>query len=281
MAINVDAQNDNPNAVDDPANYSTPSIVARIAAGKVKTVGNNAKANVEALVALKPSVVLTYASGDPTFDGLDKLQQAGLPVVVEGSSQEQTPLGRAEWTKLIGALTNREKAAQLAYDQVRTDYRSLAAKATAAPNKPGVISGSMYSGTWYMPGGKSFPAQLIRDAGGSYPWSTDTSSGSLSLDYEAVLEKSVDATVWINAGFQWTTLDNAIKEDARYGRLTAFKTGSVWGNDRRVNATGGSDFFETGVVRPDLVLADLVAALHPDLLPGHVPVFYRRIPAAS
>ena len=266
--------------MDDPLNYSTPSIVERIAAGKIKTVGNNAKANVEALITLKPSVVLTYASGDPTFDGIDKLQQAGLTVVVEGSSQEQTPLGRAEWTKLIGLLTNREKTAQTAYARLRTDYRTLAAKASVSPNKPGVIVGSMFAGTWYMPGGKSFPAQLVRDAGGSYAWSTDGSTGSLALDYEAVVEKAYDATVWINAGYQWANLNSVTAEDPRYARLTPYKVGNVWGNDRRVNATGGSDYFETAVVRPDLVLADLVAVLHPELVPGHEPVFYRHIPRA-
>ncbi len=262
-------------AVDDPQNYSTPSVVRGLATGTIKGVGNNAKANVESLIALKPSVVLTYTFGGA--DGLDKLRQAGLTVVLEGSSLEQTPLGRAEWTKLVGLLTNREKVAQVAYDKLRADYTALATKATASVRKPVVISGSMYQGTWFMPGGKSFPAQLIRDAGGAYPWSTDTSVGSLSLDLETVLEKAYDATVWINAGYLWDTLKAPIAEDARYRNLLSFKADNVWGNDKRVNATGGTDFFETAVVRPDLLLADLVAVLHPELEPGYNTIWYRHI----
>ena len=263
-------------AVDDPQNYSTPSVVKGLAAGTIKGVGGNSRANVEALVAMKPSVILTYTSGGA--DGLDAMRQAGLTVVLEGSPLEQTPLGRAEWSKLIGALTNRDKAAQIAFDKLRSDYRALSLKANATPVKPVVISGSMYQGTWYMPGGKSFPAQLIRDAGGAYPFSADSSVGSLPLDLEAVFDKAYDATVWVNAGYLWDSQSAILAEDNRYRNLLSFKLANVWGSDKRVNRTGGSDFFETAVVRPDLVLADLVSVLHPELEPGYETIWYRHIP---
>ena len=44
-----------------------------------------------------------------------------------------------------------------------------------------------------------------------------------------------------------------------------------------VNANGGSDYFETGVTNPDLILADLVKIFHPDLLPDHELYFYRQL----
>ncbi len=40
---------------------------------------------------------------------------------------------------------------------------------------------------------------------------------------------------------------------------------------------GGSDYFESAAMRPDLVLADLAAMFHPELFPGHVFSYYRRI----
>ncbi|WP_242676619.1 hypothetical protein [Rhodococcus sp. ABRD24] len=40
---------------------------------------------------------------------------------------------------------------------------------------------------------------------------------------------------------------------------------------------GALDFYEQGVLRPDLVLADLIAIAHPDLMPGHEFTFYRRL----
>lgn len=265
-------------AVDTPAFYSTASVVKRIALGAVKGSGGGAKANVELLVTLKPDVVITYGTGSSSFDGIDKLQSAGLPTLVEAGYMEETPLGRAEWVKLIGALTNQEAKATSEFARWKADYKALAAKVANVNQRPVVISGSMFQGTWYMPGGKSFAAQYIRDAGGAYPWSTDTSTGSLSLDFEAVLDKGYDATVWVNAGYQWNALSDALAEDSRYARLPSFRAGNVFGNDRRVNATGGSDYFETAVVRPDLVLADMIAVVHPEVdLKAGPTTWFRRI----
>jgi iron complex transport system substrate-binding protein len=265
-------------SVDTPDFYSTASVVKRIESGAVKGTGGGSRANIEQLVALKPSVVITYGTGAGSFDGIDKLQSAGLPALVEAGYLEETPLGRAEWVKLIGALTNTEAKAESEYARWKTDYRAIAAKVANVSQRPVVISGSMYQGTWYMPGGKSFVAQYIRDAGGAYPWSTDTSTGSLSLDFEAVLDKGYDATVWVNAGYLWNSLGDAVAEDNRYARLPSFRAGNVFGNDKRVNAKGGSDYFETAVVRPDLVLADMVAAIHPEVdLKRGAPTWFRRI----
>ena len=265
-------------AVDTPAFYSTASVVKRITSGAVKATGGGAKANVELLVALKPDVVITYGTGSGSFDGIDRLLTAKLPALVEAGYMEETPLGRAEWVKLIGALTNTESRAEAEYARWKADYRALAAKVANVNQRPVVISGSMFQGTWYMPGGRSFAAQYIRDAGGSYPWSSDTSTGSLSLDFEAVLDKGYDATVWVNAGFQWNTLGDATAEDSRYARLPSFRAGNVFGNDKRVNATGGSDYFETAVVRPDLVLADMISVVHPEIDLGRGPTtWFRRI----
>ncbi len=265
-------------SVDTPAYYSTSSVVKRIESGAIKGTGGGSKANVELLVSLKPGVVITFGTGAGSFDGIEKLQSAGLATVVEAGYMEETPLGRSEWVKLIGALTNQEALAEAKFARWRTDYKALAAKVANVANRPVVISGSMYQGTWYMPGGKSYVAQSIRDAGGSYPWASDTTTGSLSLDFEAVLEKGYDATVWINAGYQWSSLRDALGEDSRYARLPSFGATNVYGNDKRVNATGGSDYYETAVVRPDLVLADLVSVLHPNVLPSHTTVWFRHIP---
>jgi iron complex transport system substrate-binding protein len=44
-----------------------------------------------------------------------------------------------------------------------------------------------------------------------------------------------------------------------------------------VNAYGGNDYWESGIVHPDVILADLVKILHPDLLPDHELYYYQHI----
>lgn len=266
-------------SVDNTDFYSTPSVVERIAAGKIIATGENDSANLERLIALKPSAVVTYGVSDASADGIDRLRKAGLPVILEAAYMEGTPLGRAEWIKFYGALTNQEATAEALYRTWSGDYRALAAKVANPARRPSVISGSMFRGTWFMPGGQSFAAQYIRDAGGSYAWSDDRTTGGIPLDFEAVLDKAWEASVWINAGFLWSSMRDAYRDDSRYARLIAAKSGNVWGNDRRTNANGGSDYFETATLRPDLLLADLVSIIHPEVLPDHQPIWYRRIPA--
>ncbi len=263
--------------VDEPDNYSTAGVVARVKSGDIKRSGYAGSANLEVLVAAKPDMVWSNGSGSST-DGLDRMRAANLPVVVAADQMERTPLGRAEWVKFLSVFTNTEGIATSQWSSWASAYRSLAARAAATTSRPGVISGSMFQGTWFMPGGQSFPAQLIRDAGGSYAWSGDSSTGSLALDFETVFDRAYDAQFWFNAGFSWSTLRDARAEDSRYARLLPFQAANAFANDLRVNATGGSDFFETAVIRPDLVLADLVSVLHPELLPNHQLVFYRRLP---
>ena len=41
----------------------------------------------------------------------EKLEELGIPVIVETSSYESDPLGRLEWIKLYGALFGKEKEA--------------------------------------------------------------------------------------------------------------------------------------------------------------------------
>jgi iron complex transport system substrate-binding protein len=52
----------------------------------------------------------------------------------------------------------------------------------------------------------------------------------------------------------------------------------VWTNTRKVNEAGGNDFWERGLSRPDLLLADAVKILHPALVPDHEFHWYRQIP---
>jgi iron complex transport system substrate-binding protein len=55
----------------------------------------------------------------------------------------------------------------------------------------------------------------------------------------------------------------------------------VYNNDARVNANGGNAYYEEGAAHPSLILADLIAIFHPELLPDHELAFFRRLEAAA
>jgi iron complex transport system substrate-binding protein len=257
----------------------SPEIRARLASGRIRDVGEDVRLDLEALLSLRPDVVFTYVVGNSSDGGLAKLSEAGIPAVVEGSYMEESPLGRAEWIKFTAAFFGKAAAADSVFNEMERAYDSLAALAKTAKHRPKVVVGAPFGGIWWVPTGRTYVGRLLADAGAEYPWASDTTRGSLSLDVEAVLGRDGDAEVWLDAG-DWKDLADAKAKDPRIALFRAWKDGRVYASDGVVCGDGGRDFYETGAARPDLVLADLIAILHPELMPGHAPRWYRRLPGA-
>jgi iron complex transport system substrate-binding protein len=262
--------------VDDATYTFNQKVVDQFAAGKLKAIGSGAGLNLEAAIELKPDLILTFGSGSADFDSHPKLLEAGLKVVLNAEWLDTSPLGRAEWGKFIAVFFNQEAAAEDWFTEIADRYAKVKAIAASAGTPPKLAYGTPYQGTWYLPGGASFAAQLIRDAGATYPYAADTSTASLPLSFEEAYSTTRDAAYWINLPFV-PDLAALLAQDSRFAEFEAYKNGKVWNNDLRSNAAGGSDYYESAVVRPDLVLADLVAIVHPDKMPGHKFYYYRQL----
>jgi iron complex transport system substrate-binding protein len=255
---------------------NNPEVRKKIGAGELVEIGGGGQVNVEQAIDLQPDLIMTYGVGNPEFDAHPKLLEAGLKVVLNSEYMENSPLGRAEWIKFTAAFFNREAEATRVYERISSRYKEMAAKARNVANKPTVFTGTLFQGTWFVSGGKSYAAQLLADAGAAYLWADDTSTGSLPLSFEEVFERARDADFWLNPGM-WTSLADGTAEDERFAQFTAFQKGNVFNNNRRMNESGGNDYFESGLTNPDIVLADLIKIFHPELLPNHELYFYQKL----
>lgn len=269
-------------AIDTALYTSNAEVLARVAAGAIVEIGGGGsgqEVNIEALIDLEPGLVMTqrFSAADTTYP---VMQEAGLPVVINADFLDTSPLGLAEWGKFISLFFNTEALAEEQFDGVSERYAALKALAEAAEERPTVFAGTPYDGTWFMPGGSSYLGQLLADAGASYLWAGEAVTGSLFLDFETVFDRAVDADFWVNVNPFWGTLADAAAEDARYANFAAFQNAAVYSNNARVNANGGSDYFESGYANPDIILADLVKIFHPELLPDHELYFYAQVPPA-
>jgi iron complex transport system substrate-binding protein len=253
-----------------------PDVRAMIDAGELVEVGGGSAVNVELVLDLDPDLIVTYGLGSPDYDAHLVLLDAGLNVALNSDYMETSPLGRAEWIKFTAMFFNREADANAFFDGVATRYNELLAQVGEIEDRPTVLVNGIYSDTWFVAGGGSYTAQLIEDAGGAYLWSDDESTGGLPLSFEAVLERGQDADYWINPNF-WFSLADGLAEDERYAEFEAFQNGGVYNNNARMNEFGGNDYLESGVVNPDLLLADLVAIFHPELLPEHELFYYQHM----
>jgi iron complex transport system substrate-binding protein len=253
-----------------------PLVREGLRSGRVRPVGLEASLNDELLISLRPGVVMTMSNPDAAAGQYRTLKDAGIPVVPNADWLETTPLGKAEWVKLIGALTDREEYVNRKFDSIEQVYLRLAALGRAASVKPSVIVEMPFKGTWYLPAGGSYMGAFLRDAGASYHWSDTKGVGSLALSFETVAPEALKADFWLNIGDVNSKRD-ILAQDRRYGEFRAFKTGALYDYNKRVNDRGTNDYWESGVVRPQQVLADMIRILHPDLLPTDTLVYYKQL----
>lgn len=259
--------------VGDTGLVTTDAVRDRIEAGEVAEFAPGGKIDVEKVIAADPDVVTTTGTDEPAHR---KLRQAGVTVFPTGDWREDTPLGRAEWIKVMAALTGAQQQAEQIFDRIERRYREVAARAAGADEPAPVLAGLMYEGKWYVPKKQSYRSALIRDAGGTHPWDDVDGRGVRTVGFEEVLVEAGDAPVWVTS-VPWRTLADGRREDPRYAELAAFQDAQVW---THVPAEPGasSPYWERGVTRPDLVLADYAAMLHPELMPDHEFIFFRRVP---
>ncbi len=261
-------------AVDSALYTINEAIVNGVKDGKIVEVGGGGGGmdiNIEKLIDLKPELILSqrFSDDDKAYPAM---QQAGLPVVIDADFLDQTPLGVAEWGKFISVFFNTEGVAQKTFAEVNDHYEKVATLAKSARTQPTVFVNTPYSGTWYMPGGESYVATLLRDAGAKYLWADDTTAGSIALSLEEVLDTAAEADYWVNV-FPTSQAD-VLAADERLNQFAAFKSGQIYTSNARMNANGGSDYYEGGYANPDVILSDLVKIFHPDLLPDYTLYFY-------
>jgi iron complex transport system substrate-binding protein len=251
---------------------SSEKMRARIHAGHVVDLGMDKGLNRELLAELQPDMVMAY-SMSKDFGNFQKIEEMGIPVVINAEFLEEHPLGRAEWIKLAGALLGKEQEADSIFSGIRHAYLRLQAMGQSVSSKPTVLSGILYNDGWYLPGGKNYASVILNDAGGQYLWAEDPSSSFLNLSFESVAEKALEADVWIGVA-SFRSLEEMARSDTRYTLFEAFKKGKVYSYNARMGAKGGSEYLELGYLRPDLILADLIKIMHPNLLPTHELFFY-------
>ena len=254
---------------------NTESVIERVDNGHAAVVGNGPDVNMEALLAAAPEVVTTAALGNASKDDYQLLMQKGFKVVVVSDFMEETPLGRAEWIKFMALFFNLEAQAEEIFSGIEERYLAMKTLTQHIQDTPTVLMGFEINGKWNMPGGRHYQAAYIADAGGDYLWAQDDSSGKIPLSFETVLEKGIKADFWFNQSVGWLDRQDALAADARYVYFDALMVGRAYNNNARLNASGGNDYNESGLVNPDAVLADLIAILHPELLPEHELVYYR------
>ncbi len=251
------------------------NVLDNVASGKVKVVGNSVGMNDELIFSMQPSVVLAY-SFDEGNSSIPKLKSLGLSVMLINDYNEREPLARAEWLKVIAALYNLDGKADSILNVAEVEYNSLKNLAVSASKKPLVFCNLPWNDVWYMPSGDSYFSNFITDAGGEFLWRGNTSQRVLNLDYEVVYAKAAKADFLLNPN-EANSLQDVSALSKRFENFDVYKNKKIYNNNYRQTATGGNDFWESGVAQPHLILKDLISIFHPELFPNHQKVYYKQL----
>ncbi|HEX6429345.1 MAG TPA: ABC transporter substrate-binding protein [Niastella sp.] len=255
---------------------TSPVVRKNIAAGKVIEVGNGSSMNHELIISKKPDLLMTMGSPDAPFNRYQPLIGAGIPVMMNAEWLETDPIGRSEWVKLMAALLNKEEMVNQKFDALVKEYNRIKELAAKVTNKPEVVIGMPFKGTWFVPDGDSYLTQFLKDAGAKYHWSDVISKGSLAFNFETVAPIALKADFWLNMSNAQSKKEIAAT-DQRYTQFNPYKKGTLYNSNKRLNDIGSNDYWESGAVNPHLILADLITIFHPEILPGHQLFYYKQL----
>jgi iron complex transport system substrate-binding protein len=234
--------------------------------------------NIERILALSPDVAFLNAILPQELDVAKRLERLGVTVILAGEYLENHPLGRVEWLNFFAPLFGEtaEKRASEYVSSTIYKYEELRKTTENVTKRPEVILNASWGGTWHVPGARSLFVHFIRDAGGAYNLDSSERTDGIPMNIEAIYAKSGKAEFWLNSS-AWNSLSDGLREDKRYSLFKAFKDGNVYNNTRRTNPTGGNDFHEGGVLKPDIILADMISILHPEIMPKYELFYYKKL----
>lgn len=250
-----------------------PDFVSFFKKNNTVELGSDNQLNHEKVIELNPNILMVYPFGTLNFK---KIENAGIPVFYNTEYLESHPLGKAEWIKVFGLLygTSDFIISQDIFGSIENNYLKIKKLTDTLVNRPEVFTGTIQSGTWYVPGGKSFQAVFLKDAGAKYVWEDDQQNNSLALSPEIVVDKCLDADFWVLVAScePQFSLEELKNENDLYDDFSAYKNENILFCNSNL-----SDYFGMGVAEPDKILSDLVFYFHPELLNDYAPHYFQKL----
>lgn len=173
----------------------------------------------------------------------EKLEELGIPVLVDQSSLESHPLGRTEWIRLYGALLDREDLAEELFREQAAYVEALADQEDTGKT----VAFFYLSSSGYAVTRKSgdYVSRMIDLAGGTYAFpdlgDPETATSTVTLEMESFYAGAKDADYMIynsTIGGELHSIEELLALSPLLADCKAVREGNVW-------CTGKNMFQET------------------------------------
>ena len=256
-------------AMDHLVAVCNPELIYTPLKGNEIDLGDSMKPSAERVLQAGLDALLAVNYGQ--YDNLEaaRLEKLGVFTIYINEWLEGSPLARAEWIRVLGALTGKLPEADSIFHEVETRYLTLSAGVnerssfSSLEGRSGgvsILSGNNFRGTWYVPSGKNYLAYLFKDAGAAYPFYDDERATSIPLTIEETLRYFHDADVWVGAG--GNSLQELKEIDEKHTWFKAYQEGRVYNWRKQRLPAGQNNFWERGVVHPEEMLEDVIHILN-------------------
>lgn len=163
----------------------------------------------------------------------EKLEELGIPVMVEHSSYESHPLGRTEWVKLYGALLGKEDEAEALFEEQASQLKSLENTENTGKTVAFFYINSMGAANVRKAG--DYVSKMIDLAGGQYIFkdlgANEEGQSTMNMGMEDFYAGAKDADYIIynsTIDGELKSLDELLKKSALLKDFKAVKEGNVW-----------------------------------------------------
>lgn len=228
---------------------------------KILNIGNEQKYDIEKILSNKPDVIFTNYVRN-FANTYEVLKNNGIELIFLDDFMEQNPLEKSKYLLLFGKLFGKEEEAEKAYQNIEDNYKKIQTLSKNSKSNSLVLCNEMYGSQWFLPGGNSFVAKLINDAGGNYILKDNKETTSVPLSFEEVFIKSKQANFWINISPHQNKKE-LLTMNPNYTKMDVFNSGKLYMINNR-EKDQANDYFESGVVRCDVVLRDYFKIFHPE-----------------
>jgi len=254
----------------------------RVERGEVGQVGYtwHSAPNLEVLVSRRPDVLFMRLVNLDQAEALGRVRALGIPAVPSFAWAEQTYLGALEWIKLFGLILGREAEATAYFNRIAARVESLKALAAAQSSRPAILWAYYGGGQQWIAYHRGVEEQFVVDAGARsavadipLPWR----DGGTVLATEQLRAVAADADLWIIGDTHAVSAPGgmSLPPEPVLRLFRPWREKRLYHNYRRRKPQFNAfDWYETHPLRPDLVLADLLAMAHPSALPDHELHFF-------
>ena len=210
--------------------WDIPEVRELMDSGNMKYAGKYRMPDYELLVGDGCDLVVenTMIYHDPEVT--EKLEELGIPVLIETSSYESDPLGRLEWIKLYGVLFDREKEASDYFDSAALSIEELGSSPSGGKKVACFYVSA--TGMVHVRGSGDYMADMIRLAGGKYVPSGDSATtSSVNMQMEDFYAAASDADVLIYNGTidgELASVEDLVEKNSLFADFTAVKNSNVY-----------------------------------------------------